>query len=173
MEIARQTSELGIRVVGVPKTIDNDLAGTIATFGFDTAVDFATEAIGRLHSTASAHERVMIAEVMGRHAGWIALHSGIASTADVILIPEIPFDIEKVAAKVKQRNDAKKNFTIICVAEGAMPVGGEAKYVEKGRHQEIGGNGRVCRRAVAVPRSQRSSHGCAGAFATWWSSDCP
>lgn len=141
MEIARQTSELGIRVVGVPKTIDNDLAGTIATFGFDTAVEFATESMGRLHSTASAHQRVMIAEVMGRHAGWIALHAGIASTADVILIPEIPFDIEKVAAKVQRRNETKKNFSIICVAEGAMPVGGEAKYVEKGGIKKLGGMG--------------------------------
>lgn len=141
MDIARQTSELGIRVVGVPKTIDNDLMGTIATFGFDTAVDFATEAIGRLHSTAAAHQRVMIAEVMGRNAGWIALHAGIAATADVILIPEIPFDIDKVAAKIKERNDSKKNFTIICVAEGAKPVGGEALYVEKGGIKKLGGVG--------------------------------
>ena len=141
MEIARQTSELGIRVVGVPKTIDNDLMGTIATFGFDTAVAFATESIGRLHSTAAAHQRVMIAEVMGRHAGWIALHAGLASTADVILIPEIPFDVEKVAAKVNERNEQKKNFSIICVAEGAVPVGGEALYVEKGGIKKLGGIG--------------------------------
>lgn len=141
MDIARQTSELGIRVVGVPKTIDNDLPGTIATFGFDTAVDFATEAIGRLHSTAAAHRRVMIAEVMGRDAGWIALQAGIASTADVVLIPEIPFDIDKVAEKVAQRNADEKFFTIICVAEGAMPVGGEAQYVEKGGIKKLGGIG--------------------------------
>jgi 6-phosphofructokinase 1 len=141
MSIARQTSELGIRVVGVPKTIDNDLPGTIATFGFDTAVDFATEALGRLHSTAASHQRVMIAEVMGRNAGWIALQAGIASTADVVLIPEIPFDLDKVAEKVKQRNEAKKNFTIICVAEGAMPAGGEAQYVEKGGIKKLGGIG--------------------------------
>lgn len=143
MAIACKTSELGIRVVGVPKTIDNDLDGTIATFGFDTAVDFATDAIGRLHSTASAHQRVMIVEVMGRYAGWIALHAGVAGSADVILLPEIPFDIEKVAEKVRQRSDTGRNFTIICVAEGAMPIGGEAKYVEKGGIKNLGGIGEL------------------------------
>lgn len=141
MGIAHQVSQLGIRVVGVPKTIDNDLKGTIATFGFDTAVSFATEAIGRLHSTASAHQRVMIVEVMGRHAGWIALHAGVAGSADVVLIPEIPFDIEKIVEKVEQRNAAKRNFTIICVAEGASPKGGESKWVETGGIKKLGGVG--------------------------------
>ena len=141
MGIAHQASQLGIRVVGVPKTIDNDLKGTIATFGFDTAVDFATESIGRLHSTASAHQRVMIVEVMGRHAGWIALNAGIAGSADVVLIPEIPFDIAKVAEKVKQRNADKRNFTIICVAEGASPIGGESKWIETGGIKKLGGVG--------------------------------
>ena len=141
MSIAHQVAELGIRVLGVPKTIDNDLKGTIATFGFDTAVAYATDAIGRLHSTASAHQRVMIVEVMGRHAGWIALHAGVAGSADVVLIPEIPFDVEKVVEKVKQRNDGKQNFTIICVAEGAMPKGGESKWVETGGIKKLGGIG--------------------------------
>ena len=117
MGIACQVAELGITVVGVPKTIDNDLDGTIATFGFDTAVSFATEAIDRLHTTGASHNRVMIVEMMGRHAGWIALEAGLAGSADVILIPEIPFDLEKVAEKVNQRNATKRNFSIISVAE--------------------------------------------------------
>lgn len=141
MAIADQTSQLGIKVVGVPKTIDNDLAGTIATFGFDTAVDFATDAVGRLHSTAASHQRVMVVEVMGRNAGWIALHCGVAGSADVVLIPEIPFDIEKVAAKIEERNSNDRRFSIVVVAEGAMPVGGEASYVEKGGVKKLGGMG--------------------------------
>jgi 6-phosphofructokinase 1 len=141
MRIAAQAAEMGIRVVGVPKTIDNDLPGTIATFGFDTAVDFATEAIDRLHSTAAAHQRVMIVEVMGRDAGWIALHSGVAGSADVILIPEIPFDVDRVANKVHQRNAEHRNFTIIVVAEGAKPRGGEALYLEAEGRKKLGGIG--------------------------------
>ncbi len=141
MSIAHQTAELGIRVIGVPKTIDNDLAGTTTTFGFDSAVDYATEAIGRLHTTGQAHSRVMVAEVMGRYAGWIALHAGVAGSADVILIPEIPFDIEKVVEKINQRNANNRTFSIVCVAEGAMPVGGEAKYIEKGGIKKLGGIG--------------------------------
>ena len=141
MRIAAQVAKLGIDVVGVPKTIDNDLEGTIATFGFDTAVDFATEAIDRLHSTASAHERVMIVEVMGRDAGWIALHSGVAGSADAILIPEIEFDIDKVAEKINERNRNQRNFSIVVVAEGAKPVGGEASYVETGGIKKLGGIG--------------------------------
>ncbi len=141
MAIANEVAKLGIRIIGVPKTIDNDLAGTVATFGFDTAFAFATDAIGRLHSTASAHQRVMIVEVMGRYAGWIALYAGVAGTADVVLIPEIPFDIEKVAAKVEERNRNGRNFTIICTAEGAMPIGGEAIYKEQGGIKNLGGIG--------------------------------
>ena len=141
MGIAHQTAQLGIRVVGVPKTIDNDLEGTVATFGFDTAVDFATESIGRLHTTASAHRRAMICEVMGRHAGWIALHAGLAGSADVILIPEIPFDIDKVAEKIESRNKDKRGFSILCVAEGAMPIGGEELYIEEGGRRKLGGIG--------------------------------
>lgn len=141
MGIAGQVAEMGIPVVGVPKTIDNDLVGTIATFGFDTAVSYATEAIGRLHSTAQSHQRVMVMEVMGRHAGWIALHCGIAGSADVILLPEIPFDIEKVAAKIKERNSRNRNFSIVVVAEGAKPIGGAEKYQETGGVLRLGGMG--------------------------------
>lgn len=141
MGIAARTAELGIRVVGVPKTIDNDLECTMATFGFDTAVAFATECIGRLHSTAASHQRVMVVEVMGRHTGWIALHSGVAGSADVILIPEIPFDIELVADKIRQRNANRRNFSIVVVAEGAMPSGGEASYKQTGGVKKLGGMG--------------------------------
>ncbi len=141
MRIAAQVAKLGIKIAGVPKTIDNDLMGTIATFGFDTAVDYATDAVGRLHSTAAAHQRVMVVEVMGRDAGWIALHSGVAGSADVILIPEIPFDIDKVAEKINARNTNQRRFSIVVVAEGAKPIGGEASYVEKGGVKKLGGIG--------------------------------
>lgn len=124
LNIAKELYEKGLPIVGVPKTIDNDLSGTVMTFGFDTAVSTATEALDKLHSTAESHQRVMVVEVMGRYAGWIALHSGIAGGADVILIPEIPFDIERVCAKVRERYRTKKNFCIIVAAEGAKPKGG-------------------------------------------------
>ena len=114
----------GIPVVGIPKTIDNDLKGTDITFGFDSAVYVATEGIDRLHSTAQSHHRVMIIEVMGRNAGWIALYSGVAGGGDIILIPEIPYDAEIIAAKVKDRNRRGKRFSIVVVAEGARPKGG-------------------------------------------------
>jgi len=122
---ARDFSRKGLNVVGVPKTIDNDLSGTDLTFGFMTAVDTATDAIDKLHSTAESHHRVMILEVMGRYAGWIALKSGIAGGADVILIPEIPYNINKVAGKIMERKQAGKHFSIIVVAEGAKSVAGE------------------------------------------------
>ncbi len=122
--IALHLSRKGLPVVGVPKTIDNDLRSTVATFGFDSAVSFATECIDRLHSTAESHRRVMVVEVMGRYAGWIALHSGIAGRADAILIPEIPFDIDKVAAHVSRRAKGQR-YAIVVVAEGAQPRGGE------------------------------------------------
>lgn len=143
MAIASQLAELGITVVGVPKTIDNDLVGTVATFGFDSAVAFATEAIGRLHTTAASHRRVMIVEVMGRYAGWIALYAGVAGSADVILLPEIPFDIDKVAAKVLERNSRERTFSIICVAEGALPKGGSMSFVEDGDVKRLGGIGNI------------------------------
>jgi 6-phosphofructokinase 1 len=112
-------------VVGVPKTIDNDVAGTETTFGFDTAVSTATEALDKLHSTAEAHDRVMVVELMGRHAGWIALHSGLSASADIILIPEIPFDIDTVCEKSRERARTGRHFAIVVVAEGAKPIGGE------------------------------------------------
>jgi 6-phosphofructokinase 1 len=121
----RDFARMGLKVVGVPKTIDNDLSGTDYTFGFMTAVNTATDAIDKLHTTAESHHRVMILEVMGRYAGWIALESGIAGGADVILIPEIPYDIGKVALNVIARKNAGKNFSIIVVAEGAKPAGGD------------------------------------------------
>ena len=125
LKIAHEFSQLGIPLAAVPKTIDNDLPVTERTFGFDTAVSIATEALDRLHTTAESHHRVMILEVMGRYAGWIALHSGIAGGADCILIPEIPFHINSVVHKIQERQLAGKNFSIIVAAEGAKPVGGE------------------------------------------------
>ena len=126
LNIAAQLSrECGVKVVGVPKTIDNDLPVTERTFGFDTAVAMATEALDRLHTTAESHHRVMALEVMGRYAGWIALHSGIAGGADCILIPEIPYNIASVLKKVEERQKNGKNFSIIVVAEGAKPIGGK------------------------------------------------
>lgn len=130
LSIAKEFFELGLRVVGVPKTIDNDLAGTDVTFGFDTAVVTATEAIDKLHTTAESHHRVMILEVMGRTAGWIAIESGIAGGADIILIPEIPFRIDKVLEAIATRDAFGSTFTIAVVGEGAAPAGGMPKMVE-------------------------------------------
>ncbi len=127
--VATQLADLGVQVVGVPKTIDNDLSGTDFTFGFDTAVNIATEAIDRLHTTAESHHRVLVVEVMGRHAGWIALHSGIAGGANIVLIPEMPFDIEEVCALVESRFESRFS-PILVVAEGAVPR--EAKDGESG-----------------------------------------
>jgi phosphofructokinase-like protein len=144
LAIAHALAQRGLRVVGVPKTIDNDLEGTVATFGFDTAVEFATECLDRLHSTAAAHRRVMVVEVMGRYAGWISLHAGVAGTADVILIPEIPYDIQKVADKVRDRHEREqKAFSIVVVAEGAHPAGGTVSVIgnEPGRLERLGGAG--------------------------------
>lgn len=143
MEIAHRFAEKGMPVVGVPKTIDNDMGGTVITFGFDTAVSIATEAIDRLHSTAKSHDRVMVVEVMGRNAGFIALNSGISGNADVILIPEIPFDIEKVCYKLMSNELNGKKYGIVVVAEGAMPKGGDVIIkggAEGGRqHVVLGG----------------------------------
>ncbi len=121
LSVARRLYNKGINVVGVPKTIDNDLSGTDYTFGFDTAVSIATEAIDRLHTTAESHHRVIVVEVMGRHAGWIATIAGIAGGADEILIPEVPFDINEICKNLKSRYDRGKKFSIVCVAEGAYP----------------------------------------------------
>ena len=121
----RLHTEHGVPVVGVPKTIDNDLDGTDFTFGFQTAVQIATDAIDRLHTTAESHNRVIIVEVMGRHAGWIAVHAGMAGGADAILIPERPFDIEEVCDHLRRRHDSGKNFSIVVVSEGAVPAHGD------------------------------------------------
>lgn len=142
----------GLPVVGVPKTIDNDVTGTLASFGFDTAVSTATEAIDKLHSTTESHERVMVVELMGRDAGWIALHSGLAASADVILLPEIPFDIEKVTAKIKAREAAGRHFSIVVVGEGAKPLHGETPLVERrsaGTVDRLGGIGSIVAMAIA------------------------
>ena len=144
LTIAAEFDKRGVPVCGVPKTIDNDLACTELTFGFVTALDIATEALDRLHTTAESHDRVMILEVMGRHVGWIALHSGIAGGADVILIPEIPFSLEAVAEKIRARDASGSNFSIIVVAEGAQEIGHELVYQDKGdgkRAPRLGGIG--------------------------------
>jgi phosphofructokinase-like protein len=143
MEIAGALAGKGLRVVGVPKTIDNDLDKTVSTFGFDTAVAFATECLDRLHSTAASHGRVMVVEVMGHYAGWIAMNAGVSGSADAILIPEIPYDLEPVADKIRQRDAAGSKFTIVVVAEGARPRGGELTVAarEAGRAERLGGIG--------------------------------
>lgn len=143
--VATRLADLGVRVVGVPKTIDNDLSGTDFTFGFDTAVNIATEAIDRLHTTAESHHRVLVVEVMGRHAGWIALHSGIAGGASAVLIPEVPFDIEAVCAHVETRFESEY-APIIVVSEGAVPADGTGMTLVSGEkdafgHVRLGGIG--------------------------------
>ncbi len=145
--ISLALSEQGVKVVGVPKTIDNDLSGTDACFGFDTAVTIATEAVDRLHSTAEAHNRVLVVEVMGRNAGWIAITSGIAGGADVILVPEIPIDIEEVCRLLKYRHDHGKKFSIVVAAEGAVFPEGEQKShgtaLDSFGHVRLSGIGQV------------------------------
>jgi len=139
---ARLHAEHGFPVVGVPKTIDNDLSGTDYTFGFDTAVSIATEAIDRLHTTAESHNRVMVVEVMGRHAGWIAVHSGIAGGADVILIPEIPIDFDEVAEAIRKRHARGKNFSIVVVSEGTeLPGLTDAGETDQFGHVILGKRG--------------------------------
>jgi phosphofructokinase-like protein len=143
MEIANELAKKGLWVVGVPKTIDNDLEKTVITFGFDTACSFTVDCLDRLHTTAASHNRIIVVEVMGRYAGWIALESGLAGSADVILIPEIPFDIEKVAKKVRDREEHGSLFSIVVVAEGAKPKGGSISVIsrETGRAERLGGCG--------------------------------
>ena len=147
MSIANRLSDLGLNIVGVPKTIDNDLSGTDRTFGFDTAVSIATEAIDRIHTTAQSHHRVMIVETMGRYSGWIALHAGTASGADVILIPEIEYEVDTVARVCEEREQGGQRFTIIAIAEGAKPTGGERAVRERIEAStdpvRLGGIGRV------------------------------
>jgi ATP-dependent phosphofructokinase / diphosphate-dependent phosphofructokinase len=142
---ANRLHQDGINVIGVPKTIDNDLGATDVTFGFDTALQVATEAIDRLHTTAESHNRILVVEVMGRHAGWIALHSGIAGGADVILIPEIPFDIDEVCRLIRRRHERGRYFSIVVAAEGAIPKEGtmavSAGELDEFGHPRLGGIG--------------------------------
>ena len=140
MRIAQELTQKGLHVVGVPKTIDNDLYGTEVTVGFDTAVNTAMEALDKLHTTAESHHRVLVIELMGRHAGWIALAAGVAGGADVILIPEIPYDLDVIAEKIQQRNQSGAQFSIVVAAEGSMPLGGEAAYVAE---RDLGGVARL------------------------------
>lgn len=149
--VAAKLTKDGLKVVGVPKTIDNDLSGTDFTFGFDTAVNTAMEAIDRLHSTAESHHRIMVVEVMGRHAGWIALHSGIAGGADLILIPEIPIKMSEVTDVIKKRQKRGKQFSIIVVAEGAKFEGNEVlleKKLDDFGHVRLGGIGEMLAKKI-------------------------
>ena len=144
LAIAHRFYLKGIPIVGVPKTIDNDIVGTTTCFGFDTAVSFAADAIDRLHTTAEAHKRIMVVEVMGRYAGWIALHAGVAGGADIILMPEISYDLERAAEHIRRRDALGAKFSIVVVAEGAAPRGGSATLIESARagHVErLGGVG--------------------------------
>jgi ATP-dependent phosphofructokinase / diphosphate-dependent phosphofructokinase len=143
--VASKLHQDGVNVIGVPKTIDNDLGATDVTFGFDTALQIATEAIDRLHTTAESHNRILVVEVMGRSAGWIALHSGIAGGADVILIPEIPFDIDEVCRLINRRHDRGRYFSIVVAAEGATPKAGTMEVLtgdlDEFGHPRLGGIG--------------------------------
>ena len=155
LAIADQFRKKGFPVIGVPKTIDNDLSATELTFGFMTAIDIATEALDRLHTTAASHDRVMILEVMGRNTGWIALHSGLAGSADVILIPEIPFSISSLLDKIKQREKEGSRFTNIVVAEGASEVGTQPIYMDK-EALRLGGVGSHLRRRIEAETGKES-----------------
>ncbi len=149
---AHRLYEDGLNVIGVPKTIDNDLGATDVTFGFDTALHVASEAIDRLHTTAESHNRILIVEVMGRHAGWIALHSGLAGGADVILIPEIPFDIDEVCGLIRRRHERGRYFSIVVAAEGAVPKEGTISIstgdLDEFGHPRLGGIGHTLEREI-------------------------
>lgn len=149
---AYKLAEAGLPICGLPKTIDNDLNGTDVTFGFDTAVQIATDALDRLHTTAASHNRVLVLEVMGRHAGWIALHSGLAGGADVILIPEQPFDMDEVCGLIDKRAARGRKFSIVVVAEGAVPKDGELATIDGALdsfgHARIGGMGQYLEREI-------------------------
>ncbi len=142
LAIAQRLHEKGMHIIGVPKTIDNDVAGTVTTFGFDTAVSTAIDAIDKLHTTAESHDRVIVMEVMGRGSGFIALHAGVAGTADVILIPEIPYHIDKVCEKIRYRDSVGRHFSIVVAAEGAFPIDGEESVMGNslpGQAKRVGG----------------------------------
>jgi 6-phosphofructokinase len=160
LTIANALAQKGVRIVGVPKTIDNDLSRTAVTFGFDTAVSFATDCVDRLHTTAASHRRVMVVEVMGRYAGWIALNTGVSATADVILIPEIPYDIACVAEKIQERYARGRNFAVVVVAEGARAKGGGYSVVEKkaGSAERLGGAGEKVASEIAEATGRDTRH---------------
>src|SRR5687768_14037385 len=161
LSIAHRFYQRGIPLVGVPKTIDNDIVETTNTFGFDTAVAFATDAIDRLHTTAEAHHRVMVVEVMGRYAGWIALYAGVAGGADVILIPEIPFDLEKVAEQLTARERLGARFSIVVVAEGAQAVGGMRTLMKEGdaaTAERLGGVGALVAEQLGILTAKESRY---------------
>ncbi len=160
LSIANAFAKKGLRVVGVPKTIDNDLDRTVITFGFDTAVSFATECIDRLHSTAESHRRVMVVEVMGRYAGWIALNSGVSGSADAILIPEIPYQLSKVADKVRACAAEGRQYAIVVVAEGALPKGGGYSVLEKrlGAAERLGGAGEKVAQELQILTGKSTRH---------------
>ena len=155
LAIAEQFHKTGFPVIGVPKTIDNDLSATELTFGFMTAIDIATEALDRLHTTAASHDRVMILEVMGRNTGWIALHSGLAGSADIILIPEIPFSFDSMLDKIRKREKAGSRFTNIVVAEGASEVGTQPIYLDP-EALRLGGVGSHLRRRIEATTGKES-----------------
>lgn len=162
LSIAQQFHEFGIPVIGVPKTIDNDLEGTLWTFGFDSAVACATDAIDRLHTTAESHRRVMVLELMGRYAGWIAIFAGVAGGADVILIPEIPFSYESICRKIQDRENQGKQFTIVVVAEGAREKGGEfvtSSGTVENREARLGGIGAIVAKEIEA-RSGKEARVC-------------
>ncbi len=151
LRIAQELFEIGVPVIGVPKTIDNDIGGTELSFGFDTALNTATDALDRLHTTAEAHHRVMVLELMGRDAGFITLNAGLSGGADVILIPEIPFKMESVCAKILERRDSGTKFSIVAVSEGARPVDGEQIYTSHGdgvTYARLGGIGDYVTREI-------------------------
>lgn len=147
MHICNKLSKMGVNIIGVPKTIDNDLEATDVTFGHDSAVYVVSQALDRLHTTASSHHRIIVCEVMGRYAGWIALHGGISGGADIILIPEIPFSWDSVAEKIHERGLMGKKFSLVCVAEGAKPIGGElvtrGSDIKRTDPIQLGGIGKV------------------------------
>lgn len=160
MNIAHRLIQKGIPIVGVPKTIDNDLPGTDATLGFDTAVNIATEAIDRISTTAEAHERIMVVEVMGRYAGWIALHAGLSATADIILLPEIPFDFSSMVNKVEERESQGRHFTIVVVAEGATEKDGTVftKGKVAGQSVQLGGVAEYVSKTLSKLTGKESRH---------------
>ena len=180
MHICKKLFDAGVNIVGVPKTIDNDLFGTDVTFGYDTAVSIATAAIDRLHTTASSHHRIMVIEVMGRYAGWIALSAGLAGGADIILIPEIPFTWEAVYRKVIERSTHGKRFSIVCVAEGAkIPEVGEIVQemdIKRTDAKRLGGVGEVVAERIARDTEletpgYRNTARRPGTFTAWWQPD--